>query len=116
MGKLKVLYDWLSFIFVLSVIALVLYFDEALIYSAVYIVLYTISVIILGFSKSEKSIYKFFIILGSLILPGLMPFIYYTTYLRGVMKKQELIKEVKQQTIDELRNAARENSKTSGNV
>ncbi len=106
MTNLKAIYDWLTFFLFVDIVLGLWYVETALIYALIYIVIYSICVIILGFIKADKEINKFFILFGSLILPGIMPFIYYSTYLRGILKRETLVNDIKQRTLEEIQRAS----------
>lgn len=96
------LYDFLSFVFIISLISLAFAFQELMYFVAGYAVIYTILVLILGFRKSEKTSYKIAMLIGSIILVGIMPFIYYITYLRKVLAKEKQASDIKKQVLSEI--------------
>jgi hypothetical protein len=107
MDGTRIFYNFLSFLFGISVLLVVFGFMDQnfnlIIFSLVYFLIYTILVLILGFKKSEKKSYKISMVIGSIILIGIMPFIYYYTYLRKVLKKEKQTSEIKKQVIEEMR-------------
>ncbi len=96
MNKAKAFYDVLSVIVIFSFSLLI----SALIFSsgqpgkanklimvgvivAIIIIFYSIAIVILGIRKSGKFSHGLAIFIGSVLLPGLLPLIYYFTYLRA---------------------------------
>jgi len=65
------------------------------IFAAVIIIFYSIAIIILGIRKSGKFLHGLAIFVGSLILPGLLPLVYYITYLRKRMEKPPISEQFK---------------------
>ena len=111
MKRLLQWFNFLTFLFVISLIAIALFWDITLILilSGIYIIIYTFSVMILGFVKAEKTSYKVFMVIGCIVLPGIMPFIYYVTYLKGVLKREILVNDIKAKTLAEIQNASQQN-------
>lgn len=108
MGKITGFYDFLTFLFLVSVGALIIFFRDALWYAGGYILFYTILVLILGFVKAEHTSHKIAMLIGSILLPGIMPFIYYLTYIRKVIKKQQEIQSIKEQVLSEIRQSSQQ--------
>ena len=100
--------NFLTFLFLVSVGALIIFFRDVLWYAGGYIVFYTILVLILGFVKAEHASHKIAMLIGSIILPGIMPFIYYLTYIRKVIKKQQEIQSIKEQVLSEIRQSSQQ--------
>ena len=116
MNKVKVFYDifTLIVIFLLSLLLSGFIFSrEDLIklassglmgvFVVLFIIFYSIAIIILGIRKSGKFSHGLAIFIGSLILPGLLPLVYYLTYLRKRMEKlplneqfENLVKRIKE--------------------
>ena len=116
MNKVKVFYDifTLIVIFLLSLLLSGFIFSrEDLIklassglmgvFAVLFIIFYSIAIIILGIRKSGKFSHGLAIFIGSLILPGLLPLVYYLTYLRKRMEKlplneqfENLVKRIKE--------------------
>ena len=65
------------------------------IFAAVVFIFYSIAIIILGIRKSGKFSHGLAIFFGSLILPGLLPLVYYITYLRKRMEKPPISEQFK---------------------
>ncbi len=65
------------------------------------LVIYSIGMVLLGVRKSEKVSYGFAIFIGSVLVPGLGPTLYYLTYLRKKIGQpvvaQQPIQQVQQQ-------------------
>ena len=108
MNKVKVFYDifTLIVIFLLSLLLSGFIFSrEDLIklassglmgvFAVLFIIFYSIAIIILGIRKSGKFSHGLAIFIGSLILPGLLPLFYYLTYLRKRMEKLPLNEQFK---------------------
>ena len=65
------------------------------IFAAVIIIFYSIAIVILGIRKSGKFSHGLAIFFGSLILPGLLPLVYYITYLRKRMENPPISEQFK---------------------
>jgi len=102
----KLVYDILTIIFVLSVvIGIYLSYStniaapdspEALnsslyklnipyLIAGVSILIYSIAIIVLGIRRGEKTSQKIIVVIGSLIIPGLLPLFYYFNSLRKLI-------------------------------
>ena len=66
------------------------------------LIIYSMGMVILGVRKSEKISYGFAIFIGSVLVPGLGPTLYYLTYLRkkigqpGITQPQQAQQPVQQ--------------------
>ena len=108
MNKAKVFYDifTLVVIFLISLLLSGFIFSQGDliklatlgkigIFAAVVIIFYSIAIIILGIRKSGKFSHGLSIFFGSLVLPGLLPLVYYLTYLRMRMETPPISEQFK---------------------